>query len=214
MGDHTMKCDYGCGSDAVFQFKNKKWCCSSNSSKCSSIKLKLGSNGYDYDSLSDETKLKMSHKGQVYMTIEEVFVEGKEWGSELLRKYIHHYKLLEYKCSDPRCVITEWLGENIVLELDHIDGRRINNKITNLRWLCPNCHSKTDTFRGRNKNSGKQKVTDAELLTALSKCNNIRQALQSVGLAAKGGNYERATRLLKKCGGVEIGSRSRFKICR
>lgn len=71
--------------------------------------------------------------------------------------------------------------------------------LDNLRWLCPNCHSQTPTFRGYNKAlSGKIKVPDQELLTALQECANIRQALQKVGLAAKGGNYERATKLLKK----------------
>ena len=66
----------------------------------------------------------------------------------------------------------------------------------NLRWLCPNCHSQTPTFRGYNKsNTGKAKVSDTELLTALQECVNFRQALQKVGLAAKGGNYERAKKL-------------------
>ena len=190
-----MKCDYGCGAEGLFQFKNKKWCCSSNAAKCSGAKQKLAKTGYDYSLLPQETKDRMSRKGTVYMSSEEVFVDGKEWGSELLRKYIHHYKLLEYKCADARCGIAEWYDTHLVLELDHIDGRRTNNSISNLRWLCPNCHSQTDTFRGRNKNPGKQKVSDAELLTALKECNNIRQALQSVGLAPKGGNYERATKL-------------------
>ena len=42
----------------------------------------------------------------------------------------------------------------------------------------------------------KPKVTDQELLTAYEKCSNIRQALIEVGLAAKGGNYERLKRLI------------------
>ena len=54
----------------------------------------------------------------------------------------------------------------------------------------------TDTYKGRNKNSGKLKVTDQELLTAYERCSNIRQALIDVGLAAKGGNYERLKKLI------------------
>lgn len=203
-----MLCDYGCGNPSINQLKNKKWCCQSNTSKCPAIKKKLVKEwiGYNYNSLPSETKLKMSHKGQVFMLAEDVFIDGKEWGSELLRKYIHHYKLLEYKCSNQVCGISEWHKDHLVLELDHIDGKRTNNRITNLRWLCPNCHSQTDTFRGRNKNPGKQKVSDAELLTALQNHSNIRQALQSVGLAAKGGNYERASKLWNKnCPVGEIG---------
>lgn len=199
-----MKCDYGCGAEGLFEFKNKKRCCSSNAAKCSATKQKLGSKGYDYSLLPQETKDRMSHRGQVFMSIEEVFVDGKDWGSELLRKYIHHYKLLEYECSNNECNITDWHGRHLVLELDHIDGRRVNNAIANLRWLCPNCHSQTDTFRGRNKNPGVKKVDDSTLLTALGKYSNIRQALQSVGLAAKGGNYERASKLARLSPGGEM----------
>lgn len=139
----------------------------------------------------------MSHKGKIYLAAEEVFIDGKEWGSELLRKYIHHYEILEYRCHGNNCGLTDWHGSHLVLELDHISGKRNDNRKENLRWLCPNCHSQTDTFRGRNKNPGIKKVDDSVLLTALRNHSNIRQALQSVGLAAKGGNYERAAKLLK-----------------
>ncbi|MCZ9349725.1 HNH endonuclease [Streptomyces mutabilis] len=44
-----------------------------------------------------------------------------------------------------------WLGEPLPLEVDHIDGNWRNNRLENLRMLCPNCHSATDTYRGRNK---------------------------------------------------------------
>ncbi|MET7436680.1 HNH endonuclease signature motif containing protein [Streptomyces sp. NPDC004082] len=42
----------------------------------------------------------------------------------------------------------EWLGEPLPLEVDHIDGDWRNNRPENLRILCPNCHSTTDTYRG------------------------------------------------------------------
>ncbi|WP_075734919.1 HNH endonuclease signature motif containing protein [Streptomyces acidiscabies] len=44
-----------------------------------------------------------------------------------------------------------WLGEPLPLEVDHIDGDWRNNLIENLRFLCPNCHSTTDSYRGRGK---------------------------------------------------------------
>ncbi|MGX1030263.1 HNH endonuclease signature motif containing protein [Streptomyces sp. SAI-097] len=44
-----------------------------------------------------------------------------------------------------------WLGEPLPLEVDHIDGDWRNNRIENLRMLCPNCHSTTDSYRGRGK---------------------------------------------------------------
>jgi hypothetical protein len=49
------------------------------------------------------------------------------------------------------CSINEWNGKPINLELDHIDGNRRNHLLQNLRLLCPNCHSQTETYRAKNK---------------------------------------------------------------
>jgi hypothetical protein len=49
------------------------------------------------------------------------------------------------------CGITEWQGKPAPLELDHINGINYDNRLENLRLLCPNCHAQTDTYRGRNK---------------------------------------------------------------
>ena len=43
-------------------------------------------------------------------------------------------------------VLPLWLGKKLTLQLDHIDGNRANNARGNLRLLCPNCHSQTETF--------------------------------------------------------------------
>ncbi|MFD7627841.1 HNH endonuclease [Streptomyces sp. NPDC059851] len=57
---------------------------------------------------------------------------------------------IEERCAD--CGIgAVWLGEPLALEVDHIDGDWRNNRRENLRFLCPNCHSTTDTYRGRAK---------------------------------------------------------------
>ncbi len=55
--------------------------------------------------------------------------------------------LCEYKCSC--CGINEYMGKRIGLELDHIDGDNSNHSLNNLRALCPNCHSQTDTYRSK-----------------------------------------------------------------
>jgi hypothetical protein len=47
------------------------------------------------------------------------------------------------------CGNTEWLGQPIPLELDHINGDQTDNRIENLRILCPNCHALTQTYRGK-----------------------------------------------------------------
>lgn len=95
-----------------------------------------------------------------------------------------------------KCGISEWLGNKLILELEHKDGNHFNNKRENLEMLCPNCHSLTDTWRGRNKQNNKKKVSDEKLFESLLNNNwNIRQSLIDVGLAPKGGNYVRCYRL-------------------
>ena len=57
---------------------------------------------------------------------------------------------LEYKCA---CCgnIGEWQGQKLTLQLDHINGKNNDHRIENLRFLCPNCHSITETYAGKNK---------------------------------------------------------------
>jgi len=59
-----------------------------------------------------------------------------------------------YKCEE--CGISDWNSKDISLHIDHIDGDSDNNFPSNLRLLCPNCHSQTDTFCGRNKKNSKR----------------------------------------------------------
>lgn len=76
----------------------------------------------------------------------------KDAGSDRSRK-----RLLIEECGNVCnvCNQTEWMGEPIPLELDHIDGDSDNNQRDNLRLICPNCHAQTKTYKGRNKGSGR-----------------------------------------------------------
>lgn len=80
--------------------------------------------------------------------INEYLTKDSGVQSNKLRKYLLDEKIFEHKCSS--CTNTTWLDNLIPLELDHIDGDNTNNKLANLRLLCPNCHSLTPTYRGRN----------------------------------------------------------------
>lgn len=98
------------------------------------------------------------------------------------------------------CAISQWQDKPLTLHLDHIDGNHRNNSIENLRMICPNCHSQTDTYCNANiKSSGQRmSVTDEELLKALLAFDNISQALRSLGVRPQGVVYERCKRLLDK----------------
>lgn len=203
-----MLCDYGCGKEANYQLKNGKNCCSKRPAGCDVLKelnragtTKAYTSGKRlpmktvYKNLPSETKNRMNWaKGKTITHNADIFTENSKYSNEMVKQRIVKDNLLEYRCI--KCGVDSWQGETIVLDLDHINGNNRDNRLENLRYLCPNCHSQTDTYKGRNKNNGKQKISDTDLLTAYSKCNNIRQALLEVGLAAKGGNYERMKRLI------------------
>jgi Zn finger protein HypA/HybF involved in hydrogenase expression len=78
----------------------------------------------------------------------EILKRDTFYQSNKLRKRLLKENILPARCAF--CGLDEWLGEKIPLELDHIDGCRENNSLGNLRLLCPNCHSRTPTYRGRN----------------------------------------------------------------
>lgn len=120
----------------------------------------------------------------------------EELGMENRRRRV--FEEQNYCCN--KCGINEWQGVKLSLELEHKDGNNMNDVRENLEGLCPNCHSITDTWRGRNKPSknGVNKVTDKFLLKCLTETDSIRQGLLKAGLAAKGNNYDRAKKLLGK----------------
>lgn len=86
--------------------------------------------------------------------LEEVLVENRDYSSSRLKRRLILAGLKEDKCEVCGCS-NEWNGSFLTLQLDHINGNHSDNRIENLRVICPNCHSQTETFG--NKRFNKQK---------------------------------------------------------
>lgn len=103
----------------------------------------------------------------------------------VLRRYVIKNNLIPYRCAICGCV--EWQGRTLSLELDHINGINNDNRIENLRFLCPNCHSQTTTYGSRNqqRNDSEYEITDdlRNLVEAeYRKRNNIKQVSAALGI--------------------------------
>ncbi len=81
--------------------------------------------------------------------IEQWLVAGRRRNRHDLKSRLIAEGLKEATCE--QCGRTEWRGRALSLELHHINGDGLDNRLENLAILCPNCHSQTDTWGGLNK---------------------------------------------------------------
>lgn len=120
---------------------------------------------------------------------EESFIEKSPTTRAVIRKYIIRHNLIPYVCE--KCGNDgNWQGQILTLQLDHRNGINNDHRLENLRWLCPNCHSQTETFTGRNK-TDKEKVTftEEQAIQALKNTPNIHQATKYIGCSEGGANW-------------------------
>ena len=90
------------------------------------------------------------------LTNEEVFVENSTYARHHIKSRVIEEKLIEYICEECRGD-GHWNGKDIVLQLDHRNGVNDDNRLCNLRFLCPNCHSQTQTYAAKNRNNSARK---------------------------------------------------------
>ena len=191
-------CDYGCGQEAKYQLKNGKWCCSDSHTSCPEVRNK------------NSKGVKIARKdGKIFNFPKNAHLKGHEsFRKNLQEKYdllsfdekplVERARIIlhgqNYRCNI--CNIKNWCGKPLTLHLDHIDGNTKNEKRENTRYICPNCHSQTKTYCGRNIKN--KPVTKKKFKEALSTSINIHQALKKCGLVPKGANYNRAKDLLNE----------------
>lgn len=92
----------------------------------------------------------------VARSYEDIFVENSSVRRNVVKRRILRDNLIEYKCR--KCGNTgEWMGEEVVLHLEHKNGINNDHRLENLEFLCPNCHSQTSTYAGKNPIATKRK---------------------------------------------------------
>jgi len=114
-----------------------------------SLKARLQFDGIDYSHIAlglGHNKGKRSSRKS--SPLEDILVIDSTLNRSNLKKRLIKEGLLENKCAI--CgQLPEWNGKPLSLQIDHINGVCNDNRIENLRILCPHCHSQTDTFGGR-----------------------------------------------------------------
>lgn len=79
----------------------------------------------------------------------KLFRENSPYSTNTAKRYIRRDKLITYECA--LCGLGPlWNNKPLTLTLDHINGVNTDHRLINLRFLCPNCDTQTDTYGGRN----------------------------------------------------------------
>lgn len=94
----------------------------------------------------DTTHFSTKDSIKAIRTREDVFCDNSVVTQAVLRRWFKKENI-PYKCDF--CGISEWQNQPLTLQLDHKNGKNNDNRLENLHWLCPNCHSQTDTFCGK-----------------------------------------------------------------
>lgn len=116
---------------------------------------------------------------------EVLFSSHCKHARNIVRKRIIQDNLLDYKCAI--CGVSEWNEKKISLELDHINGINYDNRLENLRFLCPNCHSQTSTYGSRNQqlNQSEYEITselEELIVSEYNNVHNIKKVSKNLGI--------------------------------
>jgi hypothetical protein len=114
-----------------------------------SIKMHMIRLGLEFSSSENERK-QIMHRYKIQYMDEDVFTVNESISKETVRKRYNEIRVNSYYC-DVCGIDNQWNGHKLTLHTDHINGIRHDHRLCNLRLVCPNCHSQTDTYSGRNK---------------------------------------------------------------
>lgn len=112
------------------------------------IKKFLKDNEIDISHFSGRGWLKGRTHSHNKIPLEDILKENSNYQSYKLKNRLLQEGIKDHRCEC--CSLEKWNNKPIPIELDHINGINTDNRLENLRILCPNCHAQTDTYRGKN----------------------------------------------------------------
>lgn len=123
--------------------------------------------------LHNKNKFTQVAIGKNTIPLEQILIENSTYTSgNDLKKRLLAAKLLINQCAE--CdQVPFWNNKPLILQLDHINGIHNDNRITNLRLLCPNCHTQTETFSGKHNKRKERKCIGCgkQIVRGSVRCN-------------------------------------------
>lgn len=196
-------------SNSFREFLLKIGASTNGSGSYKSIKKQLIELGIQIPEFNYVNKNKIGDK----LSDDVIFVENSTYNRQKLKERIIKGNLIEYKCNN--CDNNgEWNGNKLSLQLEHINGVNNDNRIENLTFLCPNCHSQTETFSGKKLKKKRFCKCGSEIFkdsVFCIKCNSIKnrkvdrpeiqfliEEVEEIGYCAVGRKYGVSDNAIRK----------------